>query len=199
MNFFNKKSKPALIDQNIINEYIRNSPVKNISESSFKQKDIYLMFLNILKNILQFLYNYSIIIIILLIIFIYLWRRYIWYQKIKKNKEIEENTKINENIEINKYLDNLYLKEIKPNPNINLNSVPLQVSEVKEVIPEVIPEVKEIKQVKNNSKHDSKEESKHRVKEHKNVRFDNVNYNLLEGDQDSFLASNETSRYTLYV
>jgi len=189
MNFFNKKLKPNLVDQNIINEYINKNPIKIIYEIK-EPSESYKILQKILKCTLTFLYNYLIIILIILIITLYLWKRYLWYQEIKKKKELEDKE------EIDKYFNNLYKKNKKLNFNNNKET---NLESNKES--NIINIDSEIKNYDTNKEITIIEKQE---KQEKNVRFtQNINYNLLDEEDENenynnFLASNEKSKYTTY-
>lgn len=106
MKLFNKKLKPILIDQNIINEYMKQKypdPIK-IVHLPAKESDLNKLLKKIMYNIILFIYNYFLIISILIIVGSYLYYRYIWYQK---NKDIN-NAKKKESTEIKKYFDDIF-------------------------------------------------------------------------------------------
>ena len=106
MKLFNKKLKPILIDQNIINEYMKQKypePIK-IVHLPAKESDLNKLLKKIMYNIILFIYNYFLIISILIIVGSYLYYRYIWYQK---NKNINDAKK-KESTEIKKYFDDIF-------------------------------------------------------------------------------------------
>ena len=111
MKLFNKKSKPLLIDQNIIGEYMKQKYPDPIQIIPKEPSDLQKLFTKIIYNIFNFLYNYFFIIAILLAIIIYLYRRYTWYQQIKKLKDEEKDK---ESTEIKTYFDNILSEDNKP-------------------------------------------------------------------------------------
>jgi len=107
MKLFNKKLKPSLVDQNIVSEYMKQKypdPVKIIHLPAKDPTELQKLLTKIMYNILHFIYHYFFIIAMLLIIFIYLYRRYSWYQKIK----IVSDEKRKESKEIKKYFDDIF-------------------------------------------------------------------------------------------
>jgi hypothetical protein len=107
MKLFNKKLKPSLVDKNIVSEYMKQKypdPVKIIHLPAKDPSELQKLLTKIMYNILHFIYHYFFIIAMLLIIFIYLYRRYRWYQKIK----IVSDEKRKESKEIKKYFDDIF-------------------------------------------------------------------------------------------
>ena len=107
MKLFNKKLKPSLVDQNIVSEYMKQKypdPVKIIHLPAKDPSELQKLLTKIMYNILHFIYHYFFIIAMLLIIFIYLYRRYTWYQTIK----VVSDEKKKETKEIKKYFDDIF-------------------------------------------------------------------------------------------
>lgn len=113
MKLFNNKLKPLLVDQSIIGEYMKQKyelppPVAIVKEPGEIQK----LLTRIMYNILNFLYNYFFIIAILFAIIFYLYRRYTWYQKLKK---VKDDQKEKESNDIKNYFDNILSEDNKTN------------------------------------------------------------------------------------
>ena len=111
MNLLNNKIKPLLVDQNVIGEYMKQK--YKIQPSVIVPKEpgqIQKLLTRIMYNILNFLYNYFFIIAILFAIIFYLYRRYRWYQDLKK---VKDNQKEKESNEMKKYFDNILSEENK--------------------------------------------------------------------------------------
>lgn len=82
---YNRKIKPSLIDQNIIGEYMKEKILSQIKVSSIQtQSELQKLSTRIFYNVVNFFYHYFFIIGIFLMIIYYMYKRYIWYQEIKK-------------------------------------------------------------------------------------------------------------------
>ena len=115
MNLLNNKLKPSLVDQNVIGEYMKQK--YKIEPSVIVSKEpgqIQKLLTRIMYNILNFLYNYFFIIAILFAILFYFYRRYRWYQDLKK---VKDDQKEKESTEMKKYFDNI-LSEDNKKPNL---------------------------------------------------------------------------------
>jgi hypothetical protein len=120
MNLLNNKSKPLLVDQSIIGEYMKQKyqvqpPIIVPKEPGQIQK----LLTRIMYNVLHFLYNYFFIIAILFTIIFYLYRRYRWYQDLKK---VKDDQKEKESNDMKKYFDNI-LSEDNKQPTQSIQSV----------------------------------------------------------------------------
>ena len=120
MNLLNNKSKPLLVDQSIIGEYMKQKyqvqpPIIVPKEPGQIQK----LLTRIMYNVLHFLYNYFFIIAILFTIIFYLYRRYRWYQDLKK---VKDDQKEKESSDMKKYFDNI-LSEDNKQPTQSIQSV----------------------------------------------------------------------------
>jgi len=115
MNLLNNKLKPSLVDQNVIGEYMKQK--YKIESSVIVPKEpgqIQKLLTRIMYNILNFLYNYFFIIVILFAILFYFYRRYRWYQDLKK---VKDDQKEKESTDMKKYFDNI-LSEDNKKPNL---------------------------------------------------------------------------------
>ena len=113
MKLFNNKLKPFLVDQSIIGEYMKQKyelppPVAIVKEPGEIQK----LLTRMMYNVLNFLYNYFFIIAILFAIVFYLYRRYTWYQKLKK---VKDDQKEKESNDMKNYFDNILSEDNKTN------------------------------------------------------------------------------------
>ena len=113
MKLFNNKLKPFLVDQSIIGEYMKQKyqvqpPIIVPKEPGQIQK----LLTRIMYNVLHFLYNYFFIIAILFAIVFYLYRRYTWYQKLKK---VKDDQKEKESNDMKNYFDNILSEDNKTN------------------------------------------------------------------------------------
>jgi hypothetical protein len=113
MKLFNNKLKPFLVDQSIIGEYMKQKydipmPVTAVKEPGEIQK----LLTRMMYNVLNFLYNYFFIIAILFAIVFYLYRRYTWYQKLKK---VKDDQKEKESNDMKNYFDNILSEDNKTN------------------------------------------------------------------------------------
>jgi hypothetical protein len=107
----NNKLKPLLVDQNVIGEYMKQKYQVQSPEIVPKEPgQIQKLLTRIMYNVLNFLYNYFFIIAILFAIIFYLYRRYRWYQDLKK---VKDNQKEKESNEMKKYFDNILSEENK--------------------------------------------------------------------------------------
>jgi hypothetical protein len=123
MKLFNKKSRPLLVDQNILGEYMRQKYQVQSEVITKEPGEMQKIFTKIFYNIYNFIYNYFFIITILVIIILYLYNRYTWYQQIKKLKEEQKEKESNE---IKTYFDNILSEDNKTmttaNPNNSTNA-----------------------------------------------------------------------------
>jgi len=107
----NNKLKPLLVDQNVIGEYMKQKYQVQSPEIVPKEPgQIQKLLTRIMYNVLNFLYNYFFIIAILFAIIFYLYRRYRWYQDLKK---VKDNQKEKESNEMKKYFDNILSEDNK--------------------------------------------------------------------------------------
>lgn len=115
---YNKKLKPSLIDQNIIGEYMKNKMITQMALSGPQtqtQTELQKLSTKIFYNIINFIYHYFLIIAIFGGIGYYMYKRYIWYQEIKKTqteKQVKEQDE-----QMKKYFDNIMEVNQSNNPN----------------------------------------------------------------------------------
>lgn len=146
MNFSNKKLRPSLVDQTLLNQYmkIKNpDPIKIIHLPAKEPSELQKIISKIFSSILSFLYNYFIILLVFFLIIFYLWNRYKWYQNIKKTKDDQQIKYLNsleqqhqqqqeqeyiqepkiEYVSVNQDLSNHQIKKNNSINNINLDLI----------------------------------------------------------------------------
>lgn len=117
MDFTNRKIKPALVDKILLEQYQKikfPDPVKIIHLPTKETSELNKIVKQISSTLLSFIYNYFIILLIIIGIIIYLWRRYTWYQEVKKIKEDELLNQTDD-----EYIDSLYEPLDKPTNQIS--------------------------------------------------------------------------------
>jgi len=130
MNLFGKKSKPILVDQGLLKKYMKIkfpdpiiTPISLPREPSELEK----LLTKIFYNILAFIYHYFFIILILVGVGIYLYRRYTWYQNIKK---IKDTKKEKESSEIKNYFDDIFNEEQNNSKQVQSSLTPINLKPV---------------------------------------------------------------------
>jgi len=105
---YNKKLKPTLIDQNIIGEYMKEKMITQMKISGGQtQSELQKLSTKIFYNIINFIYHYFFIIGIFLTIGYYLYKRYVWYQEIKKIQTVQQEKQEKQDEQIKKYFDDI--------------------------------------------------------------------------------------------
>jgi len=224
MDFTSRKIKPALVDQMLLNQYQKikfPEPIQIIHLPSKETSELYKIIKKISSSVLSFIYNYFIILFILIAIIIYLWRRYRWYQKIKKNKDDYLSKQTLEKND-DEYLDSLY-----DTSNIvtytNNNKETINYVEINEQKPDMISKKLEknnsinsnmIKQAFNKQSNDTSQPnatgmSRENINDYINIstkmvkfadenKFDAYERNLINTKTGELLAYNEKSKYTTF-
>jgi hypothetical protein len=98
-----KKTKPKLVDNNLLSQIIQNNEKQKIICANNKEDKFQLLLICIQNKIIDFLTNYFWIIIIIIIIIYILWCRYKWYKKDLENNNILQQKNI---INYNHYIKN---------------------------------------------------------------------------------------------
>lgn len=224
MDFTSRKIKPALVDQILLDQYQKikfPEPVQIIHLPSKETSELYKILKKISSSVLSFIYNYFIILFILIAIIIYLWRRYRWYQEIKKNKDESLSKQIFEKND-DEYLDSLYDTSNKITYKNN-NKETINYVEINEQKPDMISKKLEknnsinsnmIKQAFNKQSNDASRPtatgmSRENINDYINIptkmvkfadenKFDAYERNLINTKTGELLAYNEKSKYTTF-
>jgi hypothetical protein len=129
---YNKKIKPSLIDQNIIGEYMKEKMISQTKVPVVQtQSELQKLSTKIFYNVVNFIYHYFFIIIIFIGISYYLYKRYVWYQEIKKNQVVQAVQEVKQDEQIKKYFDDIMdgtvpIKKSEQKPNLSPLQVPVQ-------------------------------------------------------------------------
>lgn len=109
---YNKKIRPVLVDQNIIGEYMQQKILQTqIQQIPLQESETKKLFVKIFYNTVNFFYHYFFIITIFIGIIYFLYKRYLWYQDIKKQQKEDEQQK--DEKKISKYFDKLMTEDDK--------------------------------------------------------------------------------------
>ena len=122
---YNRKIKPSLIDQNIIGEYMKEKILSQIKVSSIQtHSELQKLSTRIFYNVVNFFYHYFFIIGIFLMIIYYMYKRYVWYQEIKKIQVQKQKQVQDQNIK--KYFDDIMDDNESQHPTQQLTQYPIQ-------------------------------------------------------------------------